>query len=86
MLGGGVSGIAWITGLLTGLADAGEEKPLAQTIDELRAGGADVAIIEPDEASLAAIGANPLDPSTRTPAAEAGRAQGRALQLDRSTA
>jgi NTE family protein len=62
------------------------EKPLAQTIDELRAVGADVAIIEPDEASLAAIGANPLDPSTRTPAAEAGRAQGRALQLDWSTA
>jgi NTE family protein len=62
------------------------EKPLAQTIDELRAEGAEVAVIEPDEASLAAIGANPLDPSTRTPAAEAGRAQGRALQLDWSTA
>jgi hypothetical protein len=60
--------------------------PLAQTIDELRAGGAEVAVIEPDEASLAAIGANPLDPSTRTPAAEAGRAQGRALQIDWSMA
>lgn len=56
--GGGVAGIAWITGLLTGLA----------------------------ETSLAAIGANLAGPSTRTPAAGGGLAQGRALQLDWSTA
>ena len=38
-----------------------------------------VELITPDEASLAAIGADPLDPGTRTPAAEAGRAQGARL-------
>lgn len=63
--GGGVAGIAWITGLLTGMADAEQ-----------------AAIIEPDEASRAAAGANPLDPSTRKPAAEAGRAQGRGLKIE----
>ncbi|WP_018654771.1 patatin-like phospholipase family protein [Actinomadura flavalba] len=36
-----------------------------------------VELITPDEASLAAFGPDPLAPSTRTPAAEAGRAQGR---------
>lgn len=35
-----------------------------------------VRLITPDERSLAAIGADPLDPDTRTPSAEAGRAQG----------
>ncbi|HMD94846.1 MAG TPA: hypothetical protein VKG80_19615 [Trebonia sp.] len=40
--------------------------------------GADVTVLQPDEASVAAMGANPLDPATRVPAAEAGRAQGRA--------
>lgn len=57
------------------------EKPLTEAIEELRAGGAAVAIVEPDEFSRAAISTNPLDPSTRRPAAEAGRAQGRALKL-----
>jgi NTE family protein len=54
------------------------DEPLAESVERLRRDGADVAIVEPDEASLAAIGANPLDPSTRKPAAEAGRSQGRA--------
>jgi NTE family protein len=58
------------------------EKPLAQAVKELRAGGAEVAIVEPDEASRAAIGTTPLDPSTRKPAAEAGRAQGRELTIE----
>jgi NTE family protein len=58
------------------------EKPLLRTVQELRAGGAEAAIIEPDEASPAAGGANPLDPSTRKPAAEAGRAQGRGLTVE----
>ncbi|HET6818604.1 MAG TPA: patatin-like phospholipase family protein [Mycobacteriales bacterium] len=35
--------------------------------------------IRPDEASVAAIGANPLDPSAAGPAARAGREQGAAL-------
>src|SRR5271169_5135116 len=63
--GGGVAGIAWITGLLTGLAVAGQDVT-----------GADV-VMTPDPASAAAIGANPLDPASRVPAAEAGLAQGR---------
>jgi NTE family protein len=53
------------------------ESPLDQATKELCAGGAEVAIIAPDDASRAAIGTNPLDPSTRRPVAEAGRAQGR---------
>jgi NTE family protein len=60
--------------------------PLERSVEELRARGAQVAVVEPDEASRAAIGANPLDPSTRRPAAEAGRAQGRALTVDFSGA
>jgi len=35
-----------------------------------------VEVITPDEASLAAFGTDPLDPAVRTPAAQAGRAQG----------
>jgi NTE family protein len=62
------------------------EKPLPVAVAELRAAGAEVAVIQPDEASLAAIGSNPLDPGTRGPAAEAGRAQGRALTIDWSDA
>lgn len=58
------------------------EKPLVEALAELRAAGAEVAILEPDEASLAAIVTNPLDPASRTPAAEAGRAQGRTAKLD----
>jgi NTE family protein len=58
------------------------DKPLAQAVEELRAGGAEVAVLAPDEASLGAIGPNPLDPSTRRPTAEAGRAQGRGLKIE----
>ena len=57
------------------------EKPLKDVVAELRAGGTRVAVVVPDEASLAAIGTNPLDPGTRGPAAEAGRAQGAALTI-----
>jgi NTE family protein len=57
------------------------DKSLAEAVEELRAGGGEVAIVEPDEASRAAIGANPLSPSTRKPAAAAGRAQGRGLTI-----
>ncbi|WP_019632718.1 patatin-like phospholipase family protein [Actinomadura atramentaria] len=38
-----------------------------------------VRVVTPDEASVAAQGTDPLSPDTRTPSAEAGRAQGRAL-------
>jgi NTE family protein len=50
---------------------------LEQDVANLISGGSRVGVITPDEASLAAFGTNPLDPSTRTPAAEAGLAQGR---------
>ena len=56
------------------------ERPLRVVVEELRAGGAEVVVIAPDEASVAAIGTNPLDPGTRVPAAQAGRAQGKATQ------
>ena len=36
-------------------------------------------VIRPDEASLAAIGVNPLDPATAKPSAQAGRAQAEAV-------
>jgi len=51
--------------------------PLRDVVRQLRARGAEVTVIVPDQASAAAMGANPLDPGTRVPAAEAGRAQGR---------
>lgn len=56
------------------------EKPLTASIEELRSSGSEVTLIEPDEGSRAAIGINPADPSTRRPAAEAGRAQGRQMR------
>ncbi len=58
------------------------EKPSPQTVEELRADGSEVAVVEPDEAVRRAIGGNALDPSTRGPAAEAGRAQGRRLKVE----
>jgi NTE family protein len=58
------------------------EWPHDRSVRKLRQNGAEVAVIGPDGASQAAIGANPLDPSTRRPAAEAGRAQGRAQRID----
>jgi len=51
---------------------------LRQAVGALRADGSEVTVVVPDAASVAAIGANPLDPATRTPAAQAGLAQGRA--------
>jgi NTE family protein len=52
--------------------------PLASVVAELRSAGSEVVVVSPDEGSASAIGANPLDPATRTPAAVAGRAQGQA--------
>ena len=56
--------------------------PLRSVVDQLRADGSEVTVIAPDQASAAAIGANPLDPATRVPAAEAGRAQGNGGLVD----
>jgi NTE family protein len=52
--------------------------PLPDVVARLRSDGSQVTVIAPDEASVAAMGINPLDPATRVPAARAGRAQGRA--------
>jgi NTE family protein len=52
--------------------------PLREVLAGLKGGGADVTLISPDEASVAATGSNALDQATRVPAATAGRAQGRA--------
>jgi NTE family protein len=61
--------------------------PVVLSLDEqvarLRYDGTRVDLIVPDEASRAAIGNTPLDLDGRAPAATAGRAQGRALQLGR---
>ncbi|MEU1401006.1 patatin-like phospholipase family protein [Streptomyces sp. NPDC005728] len=57
------------------------EQPVERAVEELRAQGTEVVVLAPDEASQAAIGDNVLDPATRRPAAEAGRAQGRGLRL-----
>jgi NTE family protein len=59
---------------LPGVAD-----PEVLTRVERMQASARVLVIRPDDASLAAIGANPLDPATRQPAAQAGRAQGHAV-------
>ncbi|WP_406639545.1 patatin-like phospholipase family protein [Amycolatopsis sp. WGS_07] len=52
------------------------EPSFEQVLANLRAAGAKVAVLEPDEASTAAIGPNPLAPETRAAAAAAGLAQG----------
>jgi NTE family protein len=52
--------------------------PLRAVVADLRARGTEVTVLVPDQASAAAMSGNPLDPATRAPAAEAGRAQGRA--------
>jgi NTE family protein len=52
--------------------------PLREVVASLRDGGAHVMVLSPDDASRSFIEANPLDPAVRVPAAEAGRAQGRA--------
>jgi NTE family protein len=60
------------------------ELPLDAAVGSLLEQGAEVAIVSPDAASAAAIGANPLDPAIRRPAALAGRAQGRALEVSQA--
>jgi NTE family protein len=59
------------------------EVSLNDAIAMLRHVGARVDVILPDETSRAAIGSHPLAADSRTPAAEAGRTQGRSLELRR---
>ncbi|MBJ6761899.1 patatin-like phospholipase family protein [Myxococcaceae bacterium JPH2] len=51
---------------------------LDSQVAALRSHGCRVEVIRADGASVAAFGTNPLDPTTRTPSAQAGLAQGRA--------
>ncbi|MFI9386838.1 patatin-like phospholipase family protein [Kutzneria sp. NPDC052558] len=55
---------------------------LAEQVESLRSQGSTVLVVEPDESVLAAMGANPLDPSVRTPTATAAQRQGRALAAE----
>ncbi|MEU8269821.1 patatin-like phospholipase family protein [Sphaerisporangium sp. NPDC049002] len=55
-----------------------EDPQLARQVESLGT-GAEVEVVIPDKASLSAMGADPLDPAVRTPCAEAGYAQGRAV-------
>ncbi|MCO6005045.1 patatin-like phospholipase family protein [Actinoallomurus purpureus] len=50
---------------------------LKEEVEELRRRGSTVVVVHPDEASVAAMGPNPLDPSIREATAHAGREQGR---------
>jgi NTE family protein len=50
---------------------------LAGQVEALRKQGSRVEVITPDAGSLAAMGANQMDPATRVPAARAGFAQGK---------
>ncbi|HEX6343150.1 patatin-like phospholipase family protein [Umezawaea sp.] len=56
-----------------------EVDTLTPQVEALRADGSEVLVVDVDEAGLAAIGPNPLDPTTREPVARAGRLQGLAL-------
>ncbi|MFA1542006.1 patatin-like phospholipase family protein [Actinomadura monticuli] len=54
-----------------------DDPALAADIAAVEGEGGRVEVIVPDEASVTAFGADPLDPSTRTPSANAGLAQGK---------
>jgi NTE family protein len=67
-----------VLSLLPPDAPSGPWPGLDQQVRALEEQGAKVAVVRPDDASVTAIGVNPLDPATREPAARAGREQGRA--------
>jgi NTE family protein len=52
---------------------------LNDAVAALEASGSKVLVIEPDAATRAAMGVNPLDPAVRKPSAEAGFIQGKQL-------
>jgi len=55
---------------------------VATQVAELRSGGRAVVVVSPDQAALAAIGRNVLDPARREPAARAGHAQAAKVAAD----
>lgn len=72
-LAAGFERIVVLAPISTGM---GPLTPLSTQVAELRAGGAHVVVVEPDQAATVAIGANSLDPARRGLSATAGRAQG----------
>ena len=60
-------------------AQARSQAALDRELDVLRADGASVCLITPDEASATAFGANMMNPKVRPAAARAGYAQGLAI-------
>jgi NTE family protein len=56
--------------------------PLKAQLELLHNAGASTYVVEPDEASKAAMGINPLLPETRGPSARAGRAQALAIATE----
>ena len=65
-----------VTGASSGL---GRGTGVGRQVEELRAGGARVALVTPDHDAIAAIGRNVLDPARRAGSARAGRAQAAAV-------
>lgn len=59
-----------------------EDQPILPEAEAAALGDAKLSVISADEAAIAAIGPNPLDPATRRPAAEAGRALGARLAAE----
>ena len=55
---------------------------VARQVAELRSAGRAVVVVSPDQAALAAIGRNVLDPAHRAPAARAGHAQAASVAAD----
>ncbi|GAA3440015.1 patatin-like phospholipase family protein [Kutzneria kofuensis] len=55
---------------------------LDEQVESLRGQGSTVLVVKPDEDVVAAMGLNPLDPTVRTPVAQAGQRQGAALAAE----
>ena len=65
--------------VLAPVADLGPLEPAVAKVASRLEKRKSTVVIRPDEASLAAMGNNPLDPATARPAAQAGRAQAAAV-------
>jgi NTE family protein len=86
--GGGLTGVAWLTGVLSAFEEAGIPvgdadlvvgTSAGSVVEALRAAGTTVVEVAPDTASLEALGdLAALDPNRIGPSARAGRAPGEA--------
>jgi len=68
--------------VLAPVADLGPLEPAVAKVASRLEKRKSTVVVRPDEASLAAMGSNPLDPATARPSAQAGRAQAAALLDD----